>query len=75
MGPLLGAKMDPNPSKIGPKGSQNGTLFKKVIFHEILRFLILFPLFWNPRWSPRGPRSHQEDSKRVPAMIFNRIYF
>ena len=62
MGPLLGAKMDPNPSKIGPEGSQNGILFKKVICHEIVRFLILFPLF-----GPQdGAQEAQDRTKRTP---------
>ena len=70
--------MAQNRSKIGPEGSRNVILLRKnvcVFVHEILRFPILLPLFGPQDGAQEGPRSHQDGSKRVPAMIFNRIDF
>ena len=75
LGSLLGAKMAQNQSKIGPEGSQNHTLLKKVIFHETSRFTMLFALFGPQDGTHQDPRSRQEDSKRIQMMIFNRIDF
>ena len=47
----------------------------KTIFSDIARFPTLFPFGGAQDGSQEGPRSHQEGSKRVPAVILNRIYF
>ena len=73
LGSLLEAKKAQNRSKIGPEGSRNHTLLKKVIFHETSRFTMLFALFGPQDGAHQGPRSRQEGSKRVPMMIFHRI--
>ena len=45
LGPLLGAKMAQNRSKIGPEGSRNAILLKKTIFTEYYVFQYFFHVF------------------------------
>ena len=70
LGPLLGAKLAPNRSKFGPEGSRDDNLLKKLFFHEILRFPILFGLRGTQDGAQEGPRSDQEGPERVPKAIF-----